>query len=253
MWEEAFPQVGPAIRPATKLLESALCDVLPGVAEEMEVETRFGVRGADGSFQPGVSRQFAASVLHRLETSAPHWTSTGPWRQSVDRFYTVGGREVRSSAGVGPGGDLAVSHMSKERVGHVDFGFGAEEEVMVRLSVKRERPLDVSQLPGRVDNVTCVRLKQRKRFVHTPARAPAPVFALDVTLVFQADTQEAAWELLRLGATSSVEVELECLAAAVYLREVLGGDVARLATSCLLKTVDWLLPSDARLTPHNCK
>ena len=109
----------------------------------------------------------------------------------------------------------------------------------VRVSLQREAPVAVRELPVRVDAPHLIRVKQRKSFTYTPAGAAVPVWRMDVSLVFQAKTLDAAYELLRVNSVSSYEIELECIHAAAYASSI-KHDYGRLASSLLVKLCDFL-------------
>ena len=229
----------------------------------LELEARLGRvhMRADGSFafESGVSAAFMARVLWKLETSAA-WTCTGDWAQQVDRFYALpGGKPVRTTTRAVPSdassaahasdcetldtsaSSLTVSHVSKTSVVVNTFKWNgplAAECYDVRVSLQRETPVSIKDLPVRVDVPHFIRVKQRKSFTYTPQGAAQPAFQMDVSLVFQAKTLDAAYELLRTNAVSSYEIELECINVAQYLAHI-KQDTARLASSLLAKLCDF--------------
>ena len=221
----------------------------------LELEARLGRVHvhADGSssFVSGVSAAFMARVLWKLEMSDAWRSASNDWTQQVDRFYTLANsRPVRTSTAQGTdsaGAPAArVSHVSKTSLQTHTLtwtGQDADTESLydVRVSLQHETPVSAKELPVRVDAPRLIRVKQRKSFLYTPAGSAAPVFRTDVSLVFQAPTLDAAYELLRSNVVSSYEIEVEIIDVAAYLRAI-HNDAHRLASSVLAKVCDFLPP-----------
>jgi len=110
----------------------------------------------------------------------------------------------------------------------------------LRLSVNVEHRVDPSTLPLST-KTSWVRIKQRRRYLHKPQGATEPIWAFDLTTVWEAETYTQAEILQRQDNpdTTVYEVEVECLHPEFYLNDPQRNKVY-LACTFLLKLLNML-------------
>lgn len=134
-----------------------------------------------------------------------------------------------------------VTHVMKWDVDSVNLQWSpahaAANNYDVRVSVKYETPVNEADLPQRVDDITAVRIKQRKSFRYASVGSDRAQWSIDITLVWQHHTYMEALAALKRGDPPKYEVEVECCEPSEYLR-FLGDDKERFALTLLMKTAD---------------
>jgi hypothetical protein len=154
---------------------------------------------------------------------------------------------------------LFVTHVTKTRVASVDLQWKSTAAasasvsaaaaaaaaapsiytgVDVRVTLNDEAAVPVSEFPVRVDATSLVRIKQRRSFRYKAGADGAPLWSIDLTLVWSAPTHLDALKALRSNATPVYEVELECLRPASVLADRRQASADTLALSLLLKLTD---------------
>jgi hypothetical protein len=259
--QETYPHLADAIPPVANLIRLMEKQKHP---ELCELEARIGVSipmhersegGPGNKFISGVDKSFLARVLCGLETTNC-WSIVRNWTQQVDRFYLMpSGLQVRTTnEGVGNIHDpetaaCITTHMIKSDIAQHTFYWDtppsetalhrADDGSLydIRVSLKKEEPVLEDELQDRVDNISTVRLKQRKTFTYSSATRPGLHWNTDVTQLYQASSFVETVEKLKLGLVTSYELEVECQNPMEHLKQ-LGSDYERLATSLLLKAAD---------------
>jgi hypothetical protein len=259
---ERYPHIADAITPVANLIRlmekqkhPELCELEARIGVSVPIHER-GEGGVGSKFIAGVDKSFLARVLCSLETTNC-WSTVKNWTQQVDRFYLLpSGLQVRTTnESVGSLNEpesaaCVTTHMIKTDIAQHTFFWEqtpASESTIhtaddgtlydIRVSLKKEEPVLEDELQDRVDNISTVRLKQRKTFTYSSATRPGLQWNTDVTQLYQASSFVETVEKLKLGIVTSYELEVECQNPMEHLK-LLGFDHERLAASLLLKAAD---------------
>lgn len=213
------------------------------------------------TFQAGVSSEFFHEILGKLN-GYPSWHSVTPWVESHDFYHELAPspedlndknilvRSTTESTGDGTGKEseekpIKCTHVCKHIHSKCDYRFVQTGPLPhrtptydIRIGVNFEEQVPAEVLPPAVNNLTRVRIKTRKRFVHQPKECTKPMWAFDLTMSWTGKTLEEAEQRQRKKDTC-YEVEIECLDVYGYL-EMPGKDAWLLATSMLLKVCDFV-------------
>lgn len=257
--------------PTAQIDAQLLADVAAIVAAartlpHAELEVRFGLmhevrrRGASGrralTFKPSISRKKMDDTLRYVETNA--LLRSLDWSEHMDVFFELSpGRTARTRVEYDVH-DLVTSASTcvKRKVEEVIvrtgcFDEGADLELALRVVLSTETPVDASAVPVLAPSTQCVRLQQRRRFLHSSGRAPArddaqgASWAFDFNLTWQATTKSEAEEMQQ-SQEPRFEMEIELLDR----QYMLAHDDQYVAHSLLLKALDFLAPS-AQLRLHS--
>ena len=142
----------------------ALVEMIPDdeTRGQYELEARLGRRKAK-TFACGVHRHDMDAWIGMLQSSA-HLTGTNEWLEHHDVFFTHDNRSLRSRVMYDSDEmQISVQHIHKQVIGHVDLKNLNHQEYDIRISLKREVPVDVSELPP-ATNPEFVRIQQRREF-----------------------------------------------------------------------------------------
>jgi len=253
-----------AVSQLLKGIRTYLSNVHSNPAENIELEARLG-RLRDGHFESNVGQQTFLHILQLLE-SYPRWTRVSPWHETHDVFYNVRvpsgdamasastgqNVQVRTSVGTDAKGGVKIVHNTKRRLRSLDMEMhlvdafscamstsvdGKTDGLDVRVAANVETVVPPEGLPIAI-LPSCVRIKQRKRFLLSSLGVDNETFAYELSIVYHGKSKHEAEQKQSNRQDPSFEVELECLQPRAYLRSSNGEDLM-LALSLLLKCYDF--------------
>lgn len=258
-----YPQIQTSVPRVNNLLQQLPVANEKNIFNEgkFELEARFGTISNDGKnlFQPGVTSDFMHRCLRYLETFED-WKMVKNWEETHDYYYELPphpedlrrqGILVRTSVAfkknVEGKVEIIPEHICKQIRDKQDFKFidnhkiGAISspgmDVRVSLNFEEKIPPDNHGLniPPRVQP-KYVRIKNRKSFVYQPSHASVPIWSMDFTKSWSAETRSAA-ETKQKNRNTVYEIEVECLDPYMYMNDP-RRDQFYLATSLMLKLRD---------------
>lgn len=186
-----------------------------------------------GTFVPGVTLPFVARLLSSLEQG--QWRAQTPWSQAIRRHY---GDIVTTTEVLADGQyNYTVKHEYVTDAASCTLAWQGTDLPAARGVAQLRAPVPEDDLPERVDVMKRVEIVQHRDFLFSSGKRSRPHWAIDVSMVWSADTYLDALEALRTGAPPTLSVALHCLAPGEVLQHYNGNGNAA-ALSCVLKTID---------------
>lgn len=140
--------------------------------ECMELECRFGDKLESGSFSSSCSFAFFNTVMSMLD-DFKSWDSVTEWREIIDYFYSVDGKELRSRIEVFEGSpSIETIKKTRETSNVLSLKIPFKNESMfkhvsppknIRITTNREEDIDDSNIPD-IAEVTTTRIIHRKSY-----------------------------------------------------------------------------------------
>ena len=227
--------------------------------------------GPPPRFDVDVGSAAFCAILQMLE-SFPRWNRVTNWEETQEVYFTVvlprdvlngleeESRPVEVRSTVRTMNGLAVSHIAKKRIEHIDMAiqnvdagacalgtcsqFGATIPLDARISISLAKFIPDTALPLAVCPKR-VRIKQSKTFFLSSLGVAKECYSFELGVTYEGRTKTEAESKQSKSEGATYEVLLSCLAPKEYLET--SGDPICLALSVILKLLDFA----AALNPNS--
>lgn len=260
---DRYPQIMNMITPIKNMIQQMDQEAKTN-KQHFEFEARFGHINEKNEFEAGVSKEFYFASLERMQNTNI-WHSVSQNKQTIDYYYFI---QDETSSHLYPNQilirttveydmNISTHHIHKKSISRCAFKFCAPNNLAdfphakyhdVRVSVNYEINTDELvkreiEIPTRVDECQCVRIKNRIRFQHIPSDMQIPIWSMDFTQSWSGKTRSEAEQKLQAG-QPTYEIEIECLDPFAYRNNNPLRNDTFLVTSMALKLKNFIIPTD---------